>query len=168
MNGMSDTSPARIYLDTNAFIEMYEKRSSYSAHIWNIFSQAVPPKIVLSSELTLAEILVKPIEQAHMSGNWGNVYNYRENISNKGDFQTIIPVSRVVLDMAANIRALNKNIKLPDAIHLSTAIIEKCDFFVSNDLKLASAVRHANPPFNTLQFVTFDELQTESFLVTKS
>jgi predicted nucleic acid-binding protein len=168
MNGMSDTSPARIYLDTNAFIEMYENRSSYSNRIWNIFSQTVPPKIVLSSELTLAEILVKPIEQAHMSGHWNHVYNYREHISNKGAFQTIIPVSRAILDMAANVRALNKNIKLPDAIHLSTAIIEKCDFFVSNDLKLASSVRDANPRFPILRFVTFDELQTESFQVTKS
>jgi hypothetical protein len=41
---------------------------------------------------------------------------------------------------AAKIRANDSTIKLPDAMHLSTAISEKCGFFITNDKGIKSSL----------------------------
>jgi predicted nucleic acid-binding protein len=44
----------------------------------------------------------------------------------------VIPVSRQILKDAAQLRAFFKN-KLPDTIHLITALTSGCTYFVTND-----------------------------------
>jgi predicted nucleic acid-binding protein len=44
----------------------------------------------------------------------------------------VIPISRDILEEAARWRATTK-LKLPDAIHLATALGSSCDSFLTND-----------------------------------
>ena len=148
-----------VYLDTNVFIEMYETRSVASTLIWDTVGNAKVSGVhFISSELTLAEILVKPIKSAHSSKNWQQVIDYRQALSDKPGFQKIVPVTSDILYSAASIRALTKGVKLPDAIHLATAIIHKCNFFLSNDRELAGKCLNAVSSFPIRHFVHFDDL----------
>jgi predicted nucleic acid-binding protein len=154
-----------IYLDSNVFIELIERHNSpEAALIRELYDEDGRLRWrLISSELTLAEVLVKPIMNAQASGNlaspeWQLVDTYRQFVSNIGRFQSIVPVSRDILDKAANVRAMNKTIKLPDAIHIATAIQEECKFFVSNDKRIpqvSSDGQHSLP----LRFVNFADLQ---------
>jgi predicted nucleic acid-binding protein len=164
---MTDPSWIRIYLDTNAFIEVFEKGTDYSERLWQIYRNKHPRRVVISSELTLAEILVKPLENMRISGDVKQVNNYCLNIADRGSVQRIVPIGRSVLETAARIRAFNKRIKLPDAIHLATATLEKTDFFVSNDTDLARAVESSPQPMKIGQFLTFDKLSLAPFIIQK-
>ena len=44
----------------------------------------------------------------------------------------VIPINRDILEDAAQWRATSK-LKLPDAIHLATALHRQCDSFLTND-----------------------------------
>jgi predicted nucleic acid-binding protein len=165
---MTDTSPIRIYLDTNAFIEMFERRTVYSDLLWQIYRNEHPERTVISSELTLAEILVKPLENQRISGDTRRVNDYRLNIADKGSFQRIVPIGREILEMAADIRATNKKIKLPDAIHIATATLESAHFFVSNDIRLAQAFTPSSRRMNIVHFLSFDKLSSASFVTQPS
>ncbi|MFN6485149.1 MULTISPECIES: type II toxin-antitoxin system VapC family toxin [unclassified Nostoc] len=50
---------------------------------------------------------------------------------------TVIPVSRQILIEAAQLRA-SINIKLPDAIHATTALLAQCSTFLINDQRFHS------------------------------
>jgi predicted nucleic acid-binding protein len=56
-------------------------------------------------------------------------------IASSGGFE-VQPVSRDVLIEAAGLRAHRASIKLPDAIHIATARMSSCTFFVSDDRRL--------------------------------
>jgi predicted nucleic acid-binding protein len=164
-SGMSELTTFAIYLDSNVFIELIERHNSpEAALIRELYGEDGRLLWRLtSSELTLAEVLVKPIMNAQASDDlaspeWQVVDTYRQFVSNIGTFQRIVPVSRDILDLAANVRAMNKTIKLPDAIHVATAMQENCKFFVSNDKRIpqvSSDGQHSLP----LQFVNFADLQ---------
>lgn len=47
-----------------------------------------------------------------------------------------VDVDRAVLLEAARLRREHKALKTPDAIHLTTAIAHRCDYFVTNDAAL--------------------------------
>jgi predicted nucleic acid-binding protein len=47
-----------------------------------------------------------------------------------------VPVARDVLFKAAHLRANSKSLKLPDAIHLTTAQEKKCRFFLTSDERI--------------------------------
>ena len=59
-----------------------------------------------------------------------------EKLSGMLSFLAVKPVSLDVLRESAMIRATTKN-KMPDAIHLSTALQSGCTHFVSNDKGIA-------------------------------
>jgi predicted nucleic acid-binding protein len=75
-----------------------------------------------TSELTLAESLVKPM----MDGNKDIEAVYLETLQ-PSESLDVIPISRQILIAAARLRAETKSLTLPDAIHLATA---------SGDLKM--------------------------------
>jgi predicted nucleic acid-binding protein len=160
MNGKIRVSQTSVYLDANVFIEMWENRGApESKLVWEMFTRGHSKGWrFVSSELSLAEVLVKPILDAKQTGDWQLVNAYRFHIDDKGLFQRIAPVSRDILDMAANVRSENKAIKLPDAIHLSTALVEKCSVFVSNDTRFAEAIKKALYPTPFTAVVTFADL----------
>jgi predicted nucleic acid-binding protein len=83
---------------------------------------------VATSELTLLEVLVKPLRD----GNVTLATLYRHVLMGTTDF-TCLPVSRAVLESAASLRATH-GLKTPDAIHAASALDAGCVEFVTNDV----------------------------------
>ena len=81
----------------------------------------------MTSELTVAEVLVKPKRDgnARLEDAYHRFLLPTESLRNSA-------VSREILEAAAGIRATSA-LKLPDAIHWATATIEHCDSFLTND-----------------------------------
>jgi predicted nucleic acid-binding protein len=118
----------RVYLDANIWIYASEGVSDYSQSLSALF-EAVDAGLLklVTSELSLAEILVRPIKE----GNVLEQETYTEAITST-DGSTSIPINREILIRAAGIRA-NTKLKLPDAIHAATAINAGCTTFLTND-----------------------------------
>jgi predicted nucleic acid-binding protein len=134
MNGKIDTSVGtRFYLDTNVFIEAFERRGPLNEKLVEFLAVVETQNIprLVTSELTLAELLVKPIEQ-----QLHDLIGVYDNWTITSPFLEVVPVSRDVLADAALFRARDKSLKLPDAIHLTTAIKKQCRYFVTKDQRL--------------------------------
>lgn len=136
----------RIYLDTNALIAVLEKTGELNAAQRKLVGEIDEGELeAVTSELTLAECLVKPIAEKDEP----LIRNYLSLLAADSRFLHVSGVSRAVLLEAARIRA-GTGVKLPDAIHIATANISQCDAFVSNDRRLASA--------NTMEFKLWSQL----------
>lgn len=124
--------PPRVYLDSNVFIAAFEHTGAHSDHAWWIIEAIQEGEISgATSEITLAELLVKPIEL----GSADLAAAYEDMIVAGPNFE-LLPVSRVVLVRAARIRARRASFKLPDAVHIASAQASSCAFFVSEDRRL--------------------------------
>nr|WP_319538552.1 type II toxin-antitoxin system VapC family toxin [uncultured Methanospirillum sp.] len=124
----------RIYLDTNIFIYALEAFPEYLELIQSLFSSIDSGKYkAVTSELTLAEVLVKPL----IDHNAELEYVYQSTIQSS-DSIDVIPISRDILIEAAKNRAGSPSIHLPDAIHAATARLHQCSSFITNDKRLAS------------------------------
>ena len=122
----------RIYLDTNVFIPAVEG----SGRLQDILKGLLEigdehAGLLVTSELTLAEVLVIPLEQRQTEA----VTTYLELIASRPGLD-VVPVSRNMIILAAHIRSADKTIRLPDAIHLATAQAMECSHLISGDEKL--------------------------------
>lgn len=81
---------------------------------------------LVTSELTIAEVLVKPIRD----NDQVLVDVYRELFASS-EIQ-LIPTTRLIWEETAMLRALT-NLRTPDAVHATTALQEGCAAFVTND-----------------------------------
>jgi predicted nucleic acid-binding protein len=117
-----------IGVDTSALIyhvEQIEPYFSASAPLWQALIAGA--RNVIASEIALLEALVKPLRV----GNAVLADAYR-NILLRTVGLASIPISRPVLESAAEIRALHA-LRTPDAIHAATAHVSGCSLFVTND-----------------------------------
>lgn len=117
-----------VYLDANCFIYSVERIDPYCA-ILDILWQSVSTGQVkvVTSELTLLEVLVKPLKMK----NALLVAIYRTVLQTTPDVQ-MLPITQSVLEEAARLRATT-NLKTPDAIHAATASINGYTSFITND-----------------------------------
>ena len=125
------TTAKKVYFDTNVLIYLIENHPTYRDKVISLIASLDELNCeVITSELTLAECLVKPLAQ----NNKQSQDVYTASIKNS-DFLTVKPVSRKVLVEAARLRSVFNN-KLPDSIHLATALTTGCDAFIGNDKKI--------------------------------
>ena len=118
----------RIYLDTNAWIYALEGYSEFRPELTRLFEQMQAGTMIgITSELTLAELLVKPCQD----NDFAQQARYEKAIANRKNF-VVVPVLRDLLIDAATIRA-DTQLKLPDAIHAATALRADCTTFLTND-----------------------------------
>jgi len=104
-------SGSHIYLDTNIFIYAMEAYPEYLRILTDLFRMIDNGKFqAFTSELTLAETLVKPM----MDNNTQLQKAYQEAVQTAG-FLQVVPVNREILISAARIRSQNAYLKLPDA-----------------------------------------------------
>ncbi|MBC6453877.1 MAG: PIN domain-containing protein [Hormoscilla sp. SP5CHS1] len=89
--------------------------------------------VAITSELTLAEVLVQPL----MENNLEVEAAYREAVQSSAVLE-VVPISRDILVEAARLRSQQTKLKLPDAIHGSTAGLTGCETFLINDRQLKS------------------------------
>ncbi|MFO0927620.1 MAG: type II toxin-antitoxin system VapC family toxin [Gemmataceae bacterium] len=117
-----------IYVDANVIIYRVERIDPYltaSAPVWDALDRGTLP--LVTSELTLLEVLVKPFKD----GNATLAMLFRDVLLGTAGL-TCLPISRQVLERAATLRA-DHGIKTPDAIHAATALIHGAALFVTND-----------------------------------
>ena len=124
-----------VYLDTNIVIFAIESREPWFNVLRPLFEAFDQRSIrAVTSELTLAEALAKPIA----AGNDVLISKYRELFAFDSGLE-MLPIDRAVLMLAAEIRGKLK-VKLVDAIHIATARLANCDHFLTQDERLGRAM----------------------------
>jgi predicted nucleic acid-binding protein len=135
---MSDEAAAPIvYVDANPFIYYIDGEESIASRVRPFFDfLAKRPGIATTSELTLAEVLVKARPDARR--NYFNLIVWSKLFELK-------PVTRDILIDTADYRRVGRktssdgrkiSVKLPDAIHVVTASRSRCRLFLSADQDL--------------------------------
>jgi predicted nucleic acid-binding protein len=125
---------SRVYLDTNVFIYALEGYAAFRAHLTDLFGAIDRGDLkAVTSELTLAEVLVRPFIQQ----NEAQQQLYAQMLRTSESLATV-PITREILIEAARLRATS-DLRLPDAIHVATAHLTGCETLVTNDLHLNAA-----------------------------
>ena len=121
----------RIYLDTNIFIYAVEGYAKFETELNELFEALDAGNLqAITSELTLAEVLVKPLIDKN-----AKVCSAYENAIQSSQVLEVVPINRTILRESALLRS-TINIRLPDAIHAATAILNGCKTFLTNDKRL--------------------------------
>jgi predicted nucleic acid-binding protein len=125
---LSRLSGGVVYLDANVLIYAIERIPEFTGLVAPLVAAIDEGRLrAVSSELTLAEVLVKPLRD----GNEALAADYRAALHTRDAF-AVVPVSRGILQEAARIRARGE-LRLPDAIHAATALHAGCTHLLTND-----------------------------------
>ena len=128
MGRVTTTLDSPVYLDTNVFVYFLEGNVEYESVLKELFGDIEREELIaVTSQLTLAEGLVKPIRDGRNDAS--SAFDMAIRTSRGLD---VVSISREVLIEAASIRA-KSSVKLPDAIHLATATMTQCRSFLTND-----------------------------------
>jgi predicted nucleic acid-binding protein len=135
---MTDGHPVAVYLDTNAFILLAEGTGDARDVLSEIVGLGGAGARVMfaTSELTLAEVLVKPFADER-----NDLVVLYEHWFGVGSWVQVKQVRLAVLRGAARLRAMRTSLKLPDAIHYATAISAGCQYMISADRNLRQRVK---------------------------
>ena len=128
MGKVSQELGQRVYFDANIIIYLVEGFTPYLDQLRALSVALNTNEITaVTSELTLAEVLVKPIKD-----NLPAIQQAYKIFLTPTPVLNVTAIDRGVLEEAANLRATTK-LKLPDAIHLATAMQRQSDSFLTND-----------------------------------
>jgi predicted nucleic acid-binding protein len=120
---------SRVFWDTNLFIYLFEDYGSLSKKVEELRSKMLARgDQLLTSTLTLGEILVKPTERS----NAELCLKYEYAISTAA---VMIPFDLQAAKIYAGLRS-GRSLKAPDAIQLACAANAGVDLFVTNDERL--------------------------------
>jgi predicted nucleic acid-binding protein len=122
---------ADVYVDANILIYIVEGNKALASELKQIV-EALDAGVLqaVTSELTLAEVLIGPL-RTHDSDA---VRTYKTLLTSSKLMRTV-PVNAAILERSAAIRC-NSMISLPDAIHLATAELAGCKYFLTEDRQL--------------------------------
>ena len=137
-SGMPDSAQLLVYVDANPFIYAIEGEDAVARPLNDLFALfRQRPGMAITSELTLAEVLPKArppaVRRAYLDLIvWSGIFDLK-------------PVTRGVLVETADYRRVAASLlpdgrqampKLPDAIHVVTAIRSGCPIVLSTDNRL--------------------------------
>jgi predicted nucleic acid-binding protein len=124
----------RHYVDTNVFIAMLERSDERAERLLHLFTRGhhQDDETFLTSEITLAELLVLPYRQKDQ-----HLISLYQKWIGVGSLIAAKAVGREILSAAANLRANDGALRLPDAIHLATALRFSCRRFLTFDSRLS-------------------------------
>jgi uncharacterized protein len=124
-----------LYLDTNILIFSVEQGNPWSEMLRELFEE-IDGRVIhaLTSELTIAEVLVKPIAL----GEDDLIETYNQLLAANSIIRTV-PIDRPILGLAAELQS-RLGIRLMDAIHVATAKVCACEFFLTNDEPLGRKI----------------------------
>jgi predicted nucleic acid-binding protein len=120
-----------IYPDANVIIYAIEK-----SHSWSRSTKALLEAIdrrtpsAVTSELAVAEVLAKPLALR----NQDLIEKYERLFAGDSDLR-MVAIDREVLLRAARLQG-TAGLKLFDSIHVATAQLSGCDFFLTEDERL--------------------------------
>jgi len=118
-----------VYVDTNALIYRVERIEPYltvSQPLWDALDAGRVE--VVTSDLSLLEVLVKPLRDGNTS-----LVDLDRTVLLGTIGLTVHPVTRAILEAAARFRA-QYGLRTPDAIHAACSQATRCTQFVTNDL----------------------------------
>lgn len=120
----------KIFWDTNLFIYLWED-SPWRDRTRDFMRFIIGGEhVVVTSSLSVAEILVQPIK----AGEQQTLAAYLEAFRSL----QVVPFDLQAAEVFAQLRAAHPSLRPPDAIQLATASIAGCDVFVTNDERLAA------------------------------
>ena len=121
---------SRIFWDTNLFIYLIEDQGKHEEKVAALLKRMIEREDdLLTSALTLGEVLVKPME----TGNADLMQSYEQMIVLDA---TVVPFDLHAAPKFAEIRQ-DRSIKTPDAIQLACASAANTDLFIANDDRLS-------------------------------
>lgn len=122
---------SRIFWDTNLFIYLFEHYGEFSKRVEKLRrSMLARGDQLLTSALTLGEILVKPLER----GDRDLSLKYEQAITASAQ---VLPFDTKAARVYAQLRR-DRSIRAPDAIQLACAAAANVDLFITNDGRLQS------------------------------
>lgn len=120
---------SRIFWDTNLFIYLFEDYGQFSKTVAGLRAKMLARgDQLLTSTLTLGEILVKPAEQ----GDIELFGKYEEAIEATS---LLLPFDAPAAKVYASLRC-DRALRAPDAIQLACAAAAGVDLFITNDTRL--------------------------------
>jgi predicted nucleic acid-binding protein len=116
-----------LYRDANALIALIEAEEPRRTELGAALASMIDTVRLLTSEITYSEVLVGPLKRndAQREAIYHDVFNNPALL-------TVLPVSRSILTGAAHLRRVS-SMRLPDAIHVATAVEHGCDALMSDD-----------------------------------
>jgi predicted nucleic acid-binding protein len=140
------TTNRRVYVDSNVLIYAVEGVPATAGPAKELIKFLRTQRgLMFTSEITLAEVLAP----SKRRGAWplqAKRRAYLDLLVFSGTVN-LVPITREILIHTADLRKIAP-LKLPDAIHLETAIRSKCGFLVTGDTdfkKLPSGMKKVNP-----------------------
>jgi predicted nucleic acid-binding protein len=112
------------YIDSNIFIAVLNIEAATNAAD-ELFVQAMAKRNLISSIIVFGEVLR------------GGVPREADKFLNQVPVR-FVDVDKGIMLMAADVRRSHGSLKLPDAIHIATAITMGCAAFISQDKKLVA------------------------------
>jgi len=130
-SGANSAVSGLVYVDTNVFVIAFETLGEHSEAAQAFFAALRNWRgRAITSELTLAELLA-PVSRAQSLPQAKRRRLYFDLLLWSGLIE-LRPVSREILIETAYLRKVARH-KLPDAIHVVTAIRAGCAYFLSDD-----------------------------------
>jgi predicted nucleic acid-binding protein len=123
----------KVYFDTNCIIYLLERNPAWEALVVaRIATLRAAGDELAVGDLSRAECLIGPFK----NGDAGLVARYRAFFADPDVIS--LPITVPIFERAAQMRAKYGSLKLPDALHLATALEHGCGSFVTGDVKLAT------------------------------
>lgn len=125
-----DAGPGAVALDAVAFIYYIEDDPRYAPLLEPIFRRAGRDVTVVTSAMTLLEVLALPIRrgQAQLADRYDQLLTRSRGV-------TLVDITRDQLRAAASLGAVLP-IKTPDALQVVAATSAGCKVFITNDRRL--------------------------------
>lgn len=128
MGALTLPTSGLVYVDANAVIHAVEHIEPYFSLLTLLWTTSGPASFqIVTSELTLLEVLVRPFK----TGNTQLEAGFRALLQQTGDVR-LAPITQAILEEAARLRT-KANLKTPDAIHAASALVMGVSLFVTND-----------------------------------
>lgn len=120
-----------VYFDANIFIYLLENHPDWGEICLSVVQSAVDKELNgYSGDMVLAELLVKPLKE-----NNAKAVKAVKDLFSEETRIALLPHRRSTFEAAAHLRA-NYKIKLPDALHIATAVENHLEIFLTNDREI--------------------------------
>lgn len=122
---------SRVFWDTNLFIYLFEDFGGFTSQVATLRSRMLTRgDELLTSAVTLGEILVKPMQK----GDSKAVAYYQKLLTTTA---AVLPFEEKAAVVYARLRG-DRSLRPPDAIQLACAASAGVDLFITNDARLHS------------------------------
>ncbi|MEZ5537941.1 MAG: type II toxin-antitoxin system VapC family toxin [Thiolinea sp.] len=123
----------RVYFDTNPFIYFVEGHEVFGDAVKPVFELLDSGQITAcTSQLTLTELLIKPYRD-----NLPEVIAAYESLLLDSGFFSVFGLNERTFLIAARLGGETR-LRTPDALHLTVALENECDYFITNDKRIRS------------------------------